>query len=463
NKDLKMSYTDTGRIVKMEVDYEAAVNEKLPICEKLQKDGKLSEALDILLSLEKQTRTAADTHSTSRVLVAIVKLCFESQDMAALRENILVLSKRRGQIKQSVTKMIQECCSYVDKIKDPEVQLEYIDTLRTVTAGKIYVEVERARLTHKLSIMKEKEGKIVEAAGIMQELQVETYGSMDRKEKVELILEQMRLCLLKEDYVRTQIISKKITPKFFDDPATAELKLKYNNLMIQLDKHEGSYLAICKHYQAIYNTASLPEDQKLSALRHMILYLLLAPFDNEQSDLTHRTLTDRSLDQMPLYKELIKYFTTMELISWSSMSSLYEAQLRDSTPETDVFLRNPEGEKRWNDFKSRIVEHNIRTMEKYYQRVTTTRMAELLDLTVPMTEKVLSEMVVAGTIWAKIDRLAGIICFARQKDPNTLLNDWSHNLNALMQLVSKTTHLINKEEMVHKHLHATSATTDAAA
>lgn len=49
-------------------------------------------------------------------------------------------------------------------------------------------------------------------------VQVETFGSMDKREKVELILEQMRLCLAKKDYVRTQIISKKIAPKFFDDP-----------------------------------------------------------------------------------------------------------------------------------------------------------------------------------------------------------------------------------------------------
>ena len=41
--------------------------------------------------------------------------------------------------------------------------------------------------------------------------QVETYGSMERKEKVEFILEQMRLCLATKDYIRAQIISKKIS------------------------------------------------------------------------------------------------------------------------------------------------------------------------------------------------------------------------------------------------------------
>ncbi len=30
--------------------------------------------------------------------------------------------------------------------------------------------------------------------------------------------------------------------------------------MIELDKHEGSYLSICKHYQAVYNTDSIKED-----------------------------------------------------------------------------------------------------------------------------------------------------------------------------------------------------------
>lgn len=145
--------------------------------------------------------------------MAIVKLCFEAGDLAALNEQIVNLTKRRSQIKQSVTKMIQEAVTYVEAVKDREAQLKLIEMLRTVTAGKIYVEVERARLALKLAHMREAEGKIEEAATVLQELQVETYGSMEKREKVELILEQMRLCLAKADYVRTQIISKKAQVK----------------------------------------------------------------------------------------------------------------------------------------------------------------------------------------------------------------------------------------------------------
>ena len=96
---------------------------------------------------------------------------------------------------------------------DKPTMMKLIDTLRTVTEGKIYVENERSRLTHRLAMIHEKDGNVAEAAKIMQELQVETYGSMERKEKVEMILEQMRLCLAVQDFIRAQIISKKISTR----------------------------------------------------------------------------------------------------------------------------------------------------------------------------------------------------------------------------------------------------------
>ncbi|PRD23039.1 UNVERIFIED_CONTAM: 26S proteasome non-ATPase regulatory subunit 12 [Trichonephila clavipes] len=80
---------------------------------------------------------AADTHSCGRVLVAIVRLCFETKNYPALNEHIVLLTKRRSQIKQAVTKMIQECCTYVDQMPDKKTKLELIDTLRQVTAGKV--------------------------------------------------------------------------------------------------------------------------------------------------------------------------------------------------------------------------------------------------------------------------------------------------------------------------------------
>ncbi|CAG5135237.1 unnamed protein product [Candidula unifasciata] len=450
-----MATTDIsdGRIQKMEVDYTATVDEKIPLCETLAKQGKLTEAIDGLMSLEKQTRTSADTHSTGRILVAIVRLCFESKNWDALNENIVLLTKKRGQIKQAVTKMIQEVCTYVDKTPNKEVKLKLIDTLRSVTAGKIYVEIERARLTRTLAKIREEEGDIATAASVLQELQVETFGSMDRKEKVEFILEQMRLCLAKKDYIRTQIISKKVSIKFFEEPETVDLKLKFYQLMIELDQHESSYLAICKHYLAIYNTEQIQKDKNKmkDALRCVVLYLVLAPFDNEQSDLLHRVSLDKNLEEIPFYQKFLKNFTTNEIINWSQLCKEYEKGLKDAT--TSVFATGNKiegGDKRWADLKNRVVEHNIRVMAKYYTRLKMKRMADLLDLSENDTEEFLSNLVVNKTVQAKIDRLAGVVCFSQHKDPNSVLNTWSSRVSDLMHLIHKTNHLINKENMVNR-------------
>ncbi|CAG8767048.1 12696_t:CDS:2, partial [Acaulospora colombiana] len=129
------------------------------------------QALEQLLALEKQTRQAADLTSSTRVLIHIVKLCYQSGDWKLLNEYVILLSKKHGQLRQAITKMVQEVMTYLESTPDLKTKLELIDSLRTVTEGKIYVEVERARLTRLLSKIKEDEGKINEAADILQELQ----------------------------------------------------------------------------------------------------------------------------------------------------------------------------------------------------------------------------------------------------------------------------------------------------
>ena len=86
---------------------------------------------------------------------------------------------------------------FLEKTDDSQKKLELLETLRTVTEGKIFVELERARLTRILVGIKEGDGKIDEACDLLQDVQVETIGAMDKREKTSYILDQMRLCLAK--------------------------------------------------------------------------------------------------------------------------------------------------------------------------------------------------------------------------------------------------------------------------
>jgi hypothetical protein len=138
-----------------------------------------------------------------------------------------------------MARMVQEAMTYLDRAPSLEVRVALLETLRLVTDGKIFVETERARLTRTLARIREDEGKVAEAADVLQALQVETLGSMDKKEKTDFILEQMRLLLAKGDHVRVLLVSKKINPRYFDRADDDEVQVRSHT--------DRSYWYICMY------------------------------------------------------------------------------------------------------------------------------------------------------------------------------------------------------------------------
>ncbi|GMI94208.1 MARIPOSA, EMBRYO DEFECTIVE 2107, REGULATORY PARTICLE NON-ATPASE SUBUNIT 5A [Hibiscus trionum] len=435
------------------------------------KNVNLEAAIDQLLNVEKQMRLAGDVAATKKAVTEILQLCFEAKDWKSLNEQIVNLSKKRGQLKQAVAAMVQQAMQYIDQTPDVETRIELIKTLNSVSAGKIFVEIERARLIRRLAKIKEEQGLISEAADLMQEVAVETFGAMAKTEKIAFILEQVRLCLDRQDYVRAQILSRKISPRVFDVdtskekkkpkegdnvveeppadiPSLLELKRIYYELMIRYYFHNNDYLEICRCYKAIYEIPSMREDpsQWISVLRKICWYLILAPHDPMQSSLLNSTLEDKNLSEIPKFKLLLKQLVTMEVIQWTSLWNLY----KDEFENEKNMLGGSLGDKAAEDLRMRIIEHNILVVSKYYSRITLKRLAELLCLTVQEAEKHLSEMVVSKALVAKIDRPMGIVCFQVAKDSNEILNSWAVNLEKLLDLVEKSCHQIHKETMVHK-------------
>lgn len=76
-------------------------------------------------------------------------------------------------------------------------------------------------------------------------------------------------------------------------------------------------------------------------------------------------------------------------------------------------------------------------------------MAQLLLLDAERTEEFLSEMVSSKQLSAKIDRCAGTIAFSQKRSPAAVLNDWAADISSMLQLVDKTCHLIDKENMMY--------------
>ncbi|KAH3680946.1 hypothetical protein WICMUC_000089 [Wickerhamomyces mucosus] len=433
--------------IKSEKDYTEILNEEFPKIDLLAKSD-YTIGLEKFLFLEKQTRQASDLISSKRVLIKIADLLIEHQQWIQLNEQLVLLSKKHGQLKLAVQTFIQQIISQLDKTPDLKTKIEVIETIRTVTESKIFVEVERARVTRELSHIKRKEGKIDEATDLLTELQVETYGSMKLREKMEFILEQIELCILKGDFIQATILSRKILVKTLQEDQYQDIKLEYYQLLIKIGLNKNDYLNIAKYYLSIYEIKSIKDDEIKwkEILKNIVYFIILSPFDNLQNDLINKISLDSNLKKLQLHQNLIKSFITKELMRWPIVKQIYSSELIKSFIFDDSSKTNA---KHWDDLKDRIIEHNLRVISSYYTQITINRLNELLDLKESETETFISSLVNQGIIYAKINRPTKIVNFAKPKSSNELLDQWSSNIDELLGHVETIGHLITKEELLN--------------
>lgn len=322
---------------------------------------------------------------------------------------------------------------------------------------------------------------------------------MSKVEKIAYILEQVRLCLEKKDYVRAQILSRKVSPKAFvqkahgkksettgeigiegtsieapakGTPSLEELKLIYYKLMISFHSHEKNYIEICRSYRAILDTPSIEADKSASedALKHAAWYSVLAPRDSDQITLLHANKSDPRMDSMPLYKSLLNQFSKDEVLWWNALTQEFAEEI-DS--QTDIFggednqcrkgrvssdfLSIPHdalAHKLFNfvpaDWRLRVIEHNVYTISKFYSKIKLARLAQVLELSEDKAEDTICSMVSERGLVALIDRPAGTIRFGSTMSNNESLNSWSSKIEKVLNLVEKTCQQIQKESQIHK-------------
>jgi len=436
--------------MKPDVDHSAAVDVAIPQNEELaNKHGKLDEAIENLLTLEKQCRLSNDVESVVKIVESIMNLLKTAKEWKKLTEHLLLIAKRRGQHKKAVSAAVQAAMAMLDDLVDDEpTLLEVIEGLRTVTEGKIFIELERARVTKRLADIKEKNGDIAGACTTLNEIQVETYGSMERREKAEFVLEQMRLLLDNNDLIRANMVAKKLSKKLLDDKDFEDIKIAYNKHMVRYHVEKANYLELFRCWNAIYNTDLVKDnsEEALTTVKIVVGFLALSPHDPEQADMLLRLKDDEIMEKLPECAALLKKLLTKELIRWGEM----EAETKPAFFGSGAFEDPERNETRWADLRKRVTEHNIFVIAENYTRVTIARLASLLELTVDETETFICDLVTAKHLYARIDRPAGIIVFQKKETANELLNVCSNDIKSLLDLVEKSCHLIYKENIAHK-------------
>jgi 26S proteasome regulatory subunit N5 len=90
--------------------------------------------------------------------------------------------------------------------------------------------------------------------------------------------------------------------------------------MIRLSLHQNDYLATTKHYLSVYRTSTIQEhvDRARAVLQNVLIFVVLAPYDNEQSDLLARVVREDPVknDDMGWVGGFVKRFTDGELMRY---------------------------------------------------------------------------------------------------------------------------------------------------
>ena len=181
--------------------------------------------------------------------------------------------------------------SWLVSIKDDEQRMRIVETVREVSDKKIFLEVEYARAVLMIVQNKEDANNISDAAKILQEVQVETYGSMSRREKLEFILYQMKIMIKRSDFVRLFIISKKINEAYLNDDELLDLKVRYYAYMAIYYNQENKHYETAKCYKTLWdslkktNTIELPQKSDFGfsisyadVLANYLGFLVLDPY-----------------------------------------------------------------------------------------------------------------------------------------------------------------------------------------
>lgn len=398
-------------------------------CRQQVKANDLSSALNIALAFEKKTRILADFDMNRDVLSIIFDICKSNIDL--LCDYAIILGKKQNLIKNAYKSYLKNIISLslsyneIDKVKINNM-------IRKITEGKIYLEEERVESTRVLSQIKESNDEIDEANSLLQELQVESFSSIEKQTKIQIILEQMRLSLKMKDFDMAHIISRKIDPKDMSLPNLTELRMKYLLLKVELFQHLERFLDCSKCHKELLSIQQIDKGG-LFHFENMVLFAILAPISAEQTELLNYIDENYANYKSSWAKSLISEYRTSELICWSDFLTMFQRSI------SEIFLVL---------LHHRIIERNLKIISNSYQWISMSRFAQLNQISLEEINNIISIAIRSEIVISLIDQLNDRILFPL----NISSKNNEYEVDSLLQNMVKTGHSINKEYLLNQRL-----------
>ena len=431
------------------------------LSEDLLKDVELKKLLDE----EKKTRLDNEYEQNRKISINILTTIYERNDFENFLKLIEYLTQRRNQSRESISAMIKYCNSdIIPNLKDEEKLKKLLDVIIKVTEGKIFVELEYSIAIRKMAEIHIKNNNLEEAAKLIQDVQIEAFGSLERDYKVDYILFQMETLMLKGDYIRTLIVSNKIHKNHLNDETFELLKIRFYQLMIKYYIHEKKYLDVSKSYKILYdfiheindkldkmqknkieikpkvieNYINAKKENDLNELfQNYVLYLSICPPELETRNMYNELKLNykKELDENKIILYIVKTHLSDDIVIIND--NLFGNYIKCKVFEEDKELLNL--------FRKYWIQHNLLIFSKFFSKVYLNRISEMTSVSIEEIESELADMVVNNYIYAKINRIENIVNFQKKMEHHDVLDELNYDLRKMLEGLEQTCHLINKE------------------
>ena len=435
------------------------------LTEEILKDVELKKLIDE----EKATRLENEFEKNRTICKNILSIVHNRNDFPNFLRLFEYLTQRRNQSRESIISMVKNCLNEVlPSLKNNKDCSDLLQTIIKVTEGKIFVEYEYSQAIRKMAEIHLMNNEINEAAKLIQDVQIEAFGSLENKYKVDYILFQMQVLLEKKDYIRTLIVSNKIKRNHLDDEGFELLKIRFFQLMIEYYYCSKKYIEVSKCYKILYDFVKGIDDKLVDIEKNskevkaeiMDNYIKVKNENNLKKLFENYVLSlsicPPEMETKNMFNELlIKYKKELDLDG--NILYIVEKRLSDDIILIDNVLFNKFKEyeifKKNQDlialFKKYWIQHDLSLFEKFFGKIHIERISEMTLVSIEEIENELADMVVNNYIFAKINRIEKIVNFRKKTDYHDELDNYNYDMNNLLKKIEETCHLINKEYLTY--------------
>ena len=431
------------------------------LSDEILKDVELKKLIDE----EKVTRLENEFEKNRTLTKKILETLHNRNDFPNFLKLFEYLTQRRNQSRESIISMVKYCINDIlPNLKNTKDSSELLNTIIRVTEGKIFVEYEYSQAIRKMTEIYLMDNNIEEAAKLIQDVQIEAFGSLESDYKIDYILFQMQVLIEKGDYIRTLIVSNKIKRNHLDDEGIELLKIRFFRLMILYYVHEKKYLEASKCYKILYDFVKSINDKLIEVekdhkeikpkiidnyikvkkendlvnlFENYVLYLSICPPELETKNMLNELIL-KYKKELDINKNIL-YIVEKRL---SDEIILIDDNLFSRYKDFEIFKKNADLLKL---FRKYWIQHDLSLFEKFFGKIHIERISQMTKVPIDEIESELADMVVNNYIFARINRIEKIVNFRKKTDYHDVLDNFNYDMDNMLKKIEETCHLINKE------------------